>query len=302
MKVLFSITCWLIFSQAFTQNIADEALAHSSSNRRTGIYLLVIFLIVTGINLLVTRLTVKKGAKPDKINNPGLWNFRKYSAIFLWLAIIVSQVYQYWYQPHDLVVLVLFIISMGLMLLVSQYFRIPDWVFRHRSLYTYILFLVLTLGIVIAAISSITADLPDILGWIIPIFVILCAYFVAVLIIQQRKWNRFKLDTPYPGEKKDTISAHGAVTNSVGKEANHRNEGRILLFPDQLIFVAEDGTVTPILFNSIQKVSVHKKFRFIPAGLELIGFDGQTRLLMVGLPYYWKHKMEAKEFTGAESL
>lgn len=294
MKTLFSIACWLIFSQAFTQNIADEALAHSSSNRHTGIYLLVISLVVIGINLLVTRLIVKKGTKSDKDQYPGLWKFRKYSVIFLWLTIIVSQVYQYWYQPHDFVFLVLFAISMGLILLISQYFRLPDWIFRHRLLYSYILFLVLLLAIVIAAISSITADLPEILTWVIPLFLILSAYFVVIFIIQQRKWKRLKLATPYPDELKDTISAQGGLISSVEEEANHRNEGRILLFPDQLIFVTEDGTVTPVLFNSVKKVNIHKKFRFIPVGLELTGFDGQTRFLMVGLPYYWKHKMEAK--------
>ena len=97
-----------------------------------------------------------------------------------------------------------------------------------------------------------------------------------------------------PEETGITITKSCSLVSSLNGEESPSDDGRILLFPDRLVFAAKDGSITPILFNSVQKVSVHKELRYIPAGLELTGFDGQTRFLLVELPYYWKHKIKAQ--------
>ena len=296
MKPLFSIACWLISSQAFTQNIAAEAHAHSSSNRHTGIYLLIISLFVFGINWLVTRFTVKKGMKPEKDQYPGLWNFRKYSGIFLLLTALASQVYDYWYHPLSLIVFILVILASICYFILLQYIRPSDRMYRNFSFLATAAFYVLLVGSVLFFLLT-NPDIASsgVTGWITLGVFFLSVFSIIPYLIMHRRWKQLKRDTPVPEETSITITKPCSLVSSLNGEESPSDDGRILLIPDRLIFAAKDGTITPILFNSVQKVNIHKELRYIPAGLELTGFDGQTRFLLVELPYYWKHKIKAQE-------
>jgi len=295
MKTLFSITCWLICTPAFTQIIADEALAHSSSNRHTGIYLLIISLFVLGINWFATKLAVKKGTKPDKDQYPGLWKFRLYSSLFLGLSVIASQVYEYWYHPLSLIVLILVILASTGYFVVLQYIRPSDRIYRSFTILKYAVFYVLLVGLCLLFLLT----KPEIASsglsiWITLGVFVLSGFWVIPNLIIHRKWKQLKRNTPVPEETGNTITKSCSLVSSLNGEESPSDDGRIVLFPDRLIFAAKDGTITPILFNSIQKVSIHKELSIVPAGLKITGFDGQTRYLLVGLPYFWKHKMEAQ--------
>jgi hypothetical protein len=295
MKALFSIACLLICSPAFTQIFGAETSAHSSSNRHTGIYLLIISLLVLGINWLVTKLTVKKGTKSDKDQYPGLWNFRKYSGIFLLLTVLVSQIYEYWYHPLILIVLILVVLATLAYFVVVQYIRPSDRMYRSFNFLAALVFYVLLVGLCLLSLLT----KPEIASSGLSIFIalgtfVLSGFWIIGYLVMHRKWLKLKRDTPVPEETGNTITKSCSLVSSLHREESPSDDGRILLFADRLIFAGKDGTITPIPFNSIEKVSIHKELRIVPAGLELTGFDGQTRYLLVQLPYFWKHKMEAK--------
>jgi hypothetical protein len=180
-------------------------------------------------------------------------------------------------------------------LLGTQYLRPPDWMYRHHRLYLSVFFLLLTLGITWAVISTLPAvTLAGLAGWILPAAAILALYFGVVLVVQNKKWKRIKQLTPCPDEEAGTISSEAGLIYSADEEDSTSNSGRILLFHDRLIFVTKDGTNTPIIFNAIRHIRIHRIWLIVPVGLEITDSSGHSLLLLVEMPYFWRNRIMAK--------
>lgn len=253
-----------------------------------------IILLIFVIGKLIRGIQEKKGIQPEHLNTARFHKLRKATGQIVSAVIIASMFFNLISDPDAFLLIVLVVITLGLAMLGIQHLSFPDWVYRHHFLYLNLVFVLSCMGMTFWIFSKIPdGDLSGMTAWMIGMVPIMSIYLTFALLVHRRKWKRLRALTPCDGEQHDSLTASAGLMNSEEDEMNDTAEGRIVLFPDRIVFLAKDGSSTPILFNKVQKISVYREWRIVPAGLVLTDISNGVSYLEVEMPYFWKDKMKA---------
>jgi hypothetical protein len=259
-----------------------------------GVLLSILTIIVLAISWFLRKGKRKRGWVPNMTRQTGPPAIIKYTVYGIAILTLVHSFFRYALDPGLITTVSWAALALILVLIVSQHLVLPDWLFRYNRFLPQIWVLMIGAGFGLGfflSLREINPESSDIAGWLVPIFVMVLFYFLVVIQKEWKAQQKLVHEIPCPDEKKTTVSAAAGLVESKDNLSGHKNEGRLLLFHNRLVFVAIDGTLTTLPFTSIRNISVHKEWLVVPVGLRLTDYENQTRYLVVSYPYYWKSKV-----------
>jgi len=195
-------------------------------------------------------------------------------------------------DPREPILFVAIGIVIFLVIIASQHLVLPDWLYRRKYILLNLVLMVLCVVFFSVMIEKANHfDFGQLMIWTLPVVGVFMVYTIFMVRRETKRQNELKGETPFNEETRSTICSEAGLVHSRDELSSHRNEGRVLLFHNRLVFVARDGTISTIPFTSIRNIRIHREWKVVPVGLKLTDYQNNVHYLAVPYPYYWRSKI-----------